>query len=191
MYELPKLNYSFSALEPNIDAATMEIHYTKHHQTYCNNFNAIMEKYPDLAVLSAEEIIKNINSLAVEESDRTKIKNQGGGYINHNFFWRVMDPANTRDESLVGELNTEFGSVEKFKELFTQSATTHFGSGWTWLVRDENNKLKIYSLPNQDSPLTLGHTPILTLDIWEHAYYLKYQNRRAEYIANWWNIVKI
>ena len=191
MYELPKLNYSFSALEPNIDAATMEIHYTKHHQTYCNNFNAIMEKYPDLAVLSAKEIVKNIDSLAIADDDKKKIKNHGGGYINHNFFWQIMDPANKRDEGLIGELNAEFGNVEKFKELFAQSAAAHFGSGWTWLVRDENNKLKIYSLPNQDSPLTLGHTPILTLDIWEHAYYLKYQNRRAEYIANWWNIIKI
>lgn len=191
MYELPKLNYSFTALEPNIDAATMEIHYSKHHQTYCNNFNALMKKYPDLAVLSAEEIIKNINSLAIEDDDKKKIKNQGGGYINHNLFWQIMDPSNIRDERLANEITAEFGSVEKFKELFTQSATMHFGSGWTWLVRDENNKLKIYSLPNQDSPLTLGHTPILTLDVWEHAYYLKYQNRRAEYITNWWNTVKM
>ena len=138
MYELPKLNYSFAALEPNIDAATMEIHYSKHHQTYCNNFNALMEKYPDLAVLSAEEIIKNINSLAIEDDDKKKIKNQGGGCVNHNLFWQIMDPSNVRDEKLVSEITAEFGSMEKFKELFTQSATTHFGSGWTWLVRDEN-----------------------------------------------------
>lgn len=191
MYELPKLNYSFDALEPNIDATTMEIHHDKHHQTYCNNFNAVMEKYPELAMESAEDIIKNLNSLNVAEEDKKKIKNQGGGYINHNLFWEIMDPTNVRDENLVSEITTEFGSVEKFKELFIQIATAHFASGWTWLVHDENNKLKIYSLPNQDSPLTQGHTPILTLDVWEHAYYLKYQNRRAEYITNWWKVIKL
>lgn len=191
MYELPKLNYTFDALEPNIDAATMEIHYSKHHQTYCNNFNAVMEKHPELSHQSAEEIIKNLNSLTLDEGDKKKIKNQGGGYINHNLFWKTMNPANTKDNDLINEITTEFGSVEKFKELFTEVATTHFASGWIWLVRDENNKLRIYSLPNQDSPLTLGHTPILTLDVWEHAYYLKYQNRRAEYIKNWWNTVKM
>jgi Fe-Mn family superoxide dismutase len=191
MYELPKLNYSFNALEPNIDATTMEIHYSKHHQTYCHNFNAIMEKYPELATQPAEEIIKNLSSLKVDVADKNKVKNQGGGYINHGLFWKIIDPANVRDENLASEVTAEFGSVEKFKELFTQTAVAHFASGWVWLVRDENNKLKVYSLPNQDSPLTLGHTPILTLDVWEHAYYLKYQNRRAEYITNWWNLIKI
>jgi len=191
MYELPKLDYTFDALEPNIDAQTMEIHHDKHHQTYCNNFNAVMEKYPELNTKPAEELIKNLNNLRVSEEDRKKIRNQGGGYINHNLFWEIMNPANTKDERLVEEISAEFGSVEKFKEIFTQSATGHFGSGWTWLVRDEENKLKIYSLPNQDSPLTLGHTPILTLDVWEHAYYLKYQNRRAEYITNWWNTIRM
>lgn len=191
MYELPKLNYSFDALEPNIDAKTMEVHHDKHHQTYCDNFNAVMEKYPDLNNRLAEELITDLNNLAVSEDDRKKIRNQGGGYINHNLFWKIMDPANTRDENLSHEIEIEFGSIEKFKEIFTQTAISHFGSGWVWLVHDENNKLKIYSLPNQDSPLTLGHTPILTLDVWEHAYYLKYQNRRAEYIANWWNTIKL
>lgn len=191
MYELPKLNYTFDALEPYIDAQTMEIHYGKHHQTYCNNFNAVIEKYPELAQRPAEEIIADLSGLTIDGTDRTKIRNQGGGYINHNLFWRTMDPANTRDEKLTNEITIEFGSVEKFKELFTQTAASHFGSGWIWLARDENKKLKVYSLPNQDSPLTLGHTPILTLDVWEHAYYLKYQNRRTDYISAWWNVVKI
>jgi Fe-Mn family superoxide dismutase len=191
MYELPKLNYTFDALEPYIDAQTMEIHHDKHHQTYCNNFNAVMEKYPELAHRPAEEIIADLNGLTIDGVDKIKIRNQGGGFINHNLFWHVMDPANTKNEKLVMEITAEFGSVEKFKELFTQAAAAHFGSGWTWLVWDENKKLKIYSLPNQDSPLTLGHAPILTLDVWEHAYYLKYQNRRADYINAWWNVVKI
>lgn len=191
MYELPKLNYAYSSLEPYIDAATMEIHHSKHHQTYCNNFNAVMEKYPELNSKPAKEIIKKLNTLLVSEEDRKKIRNHGGGYINHNLFWEIMDPTNTKNEELIAEITNQYGSLEKFKENFTQLATTHFGSGWAWLVRDENNKLSIYSLPNQDSPFTLGHTPILTLDLWEHAYYLKYQNRRVEYINAWWNIIKI
>lgn len=150
-----------------------------------------MEKYPELNSKPAKEIIKKLNTLLVSEEDRKKIRNHGGGYINHNLFWEIMDPTNTKNEELIAEITNQYGSLEKFKENFTQLATTHFGSGWAWLVRDENNKLSIYSLPNQDSPFTLGHTPILTLDLWEHAYYLKYQNRRVEYINAWWNIIKI
>ena len=191
MYELPKLNYSFGSLEPNIDAATMEIHYSKHHQTYCDNFNTVVAKYPELSNRSAEEIIADLNNLPVQEDDRKKIRNQGGGYINHNLFWQNINPNNTRDEELVAAINTEYGNVENLKTQFEQLANSHFGSGWVWLVYDEQQKLKMYTLPNQDSPLTLGHRPVLTLDLWEHAYYLKYQNRRAEYIKNWWNIVKI
>ena len=190
MYQLPPLPYSFSALEPQLDAATMEIHYGKHHQTYCDNFNKVMANYSDLSNQPAEEIIKNLNQLPVSEEDRKKIRNMGGGYLNHIFFWEIMNPAKAKDDELASEITKTFGSLEKFKELFTQTAVTHFGSGWTWLVRDETNQLKIYSLPNQDSPLTLGHTPLLTIDVWEHAYYLKYQNRRAEFVSAWWNVIK-
>jgi Fe-Mn family superoxide dismutase len=189
-FELPKLAYAYDALEPFIDAKTMEVHHGKHHQTYTDNFNAVIAKYPELADKSAEEILKNLNSLQVDEKDRTAIKNQGGGYLNHKIFWEIMSPQKEVDQSLKDEIERTFGSLEEFKKLFTEVATKQFGSGWAWLVRDENGSLKIYSLPNQDSPLTLGHTPIFCLDVWEHAYYLKYQNRRAEYIENWWNVLK-
>ena len=189
-FELPKLAYAYDALEPFIDAKTMEVHHGKHHQTYTDNFNAVIAKYPVLADKSAEEILKNLNSLQVDEKDRTAIKNQGGGYLNHKIFWEIMSPQKEVDQSLKDEIERTFGSLEEFKKLFTEVATKQFGSGWAWLVRDENGSLKIYSLPNQDSPLTLGHTPIFCLDVWKHAYYLKYQNRRAEYIVNWLNVLK-
>ena len=191
MYELPKLPYAFDALEPHLDAATMEIHYGKHHQAYCDNFNKVMANYPELAQKPAEEVLRDLNILSVTEEDRKKIRNHGGGFVNHNFFWQIIDPANQKNDALTTEITNTFGSVEKFKELFTATAVGHFGSGWAWLVRDESNSLKIYSLPNQDSPLTIGHTPLLTLDIWEHAYYLKYQNRRAEFVKAWWNVIKL
>lgn len=191
MFELPKLNYSYDALEPFIDAATMEVHHSKHHQTYLTNFNAVLEKYPAIQSLSGEEILKNLNTLDVSEDDRKKIKNHGGGFVNHSFFWDIMGPSKEINEKLVLDINSVFGSMEKFKADFTAAAIGQFGSGWAWLVYDENDKLKIYSLPNQDSPLTLGHTPVICLDVWEHAYYLKYQNRRADYVNNWWNVLKL
>ncbi|KKQ40179.1 MAG: Superoxide dismutase [Candidatus Magasanikbacteria bacterium GW2011_GWA2_37_8] len=191
MFELPKLNFAYDALEPYMDAATVEIHYAKHHQTYVNNLNAVIEKYPDLAGQSLEELLKNLNTLPVSEEDRKKIRNQGGGVLNHNFFWSLLGQTKQIDTALVAEIETNFETVEKFKELFTKTAVGHFGSGWVWLVRDENSKLQVYSLPNQDSPHTMGHTPLLTLDVWEHAYYLKYQNRRAEFVDNWWNILRV
>lgn len=191
MFTLPKLNYDYNALEPFIDAMTMEIHHSKHHQAYLTNFNAVLEKYPALQELSGEEILKNLNTLEVSEEDRKKIKNHGGGFVNHSFFWDIMGPSKEINEQLVADINTEFGSVEKFKADFTQSALGQFGSGWAWLVYDENDKLKLYSLPNQDSPLTIGHKPMICLDVWEHAYYLKYQNRRADYINGWWNVLKL
>lgn len=191
MFELPKLNYAFDALEPFIDTATMQIHYGKHHQAYCTNFNTVLAKYPDLESKTAEEILKELKSLAVTEEDRKKIQNMGGGYVNHSLFWQMLDPANQPDETLKSQIAETFGSIENFKEEFTKQATSHFASGWTWLVRDNDGKLLIYSLPNQDSPLTLGHTPILTIDLWEHAYYLKFQNRRPEYIENWWKTIKM
>ncbi|HAT03197.1 MAG TPA: superoxide dismutase [Candidatus Magasanikbacteria bacterium] len=190
-HELNKLLYSFDALEPYIDARTMEIHYTKHHQAYCDNFNKALENYPELQEKKAEDILRGLNSLPVSEADRVKIKNHGGGYVNHNIFWSIMDPKKETDYNLKMKITETFGSVEKFKEEFSNTAKMLFGSGWVWLVRDKNDKLEICALPNQDSPLTLGHEPILALDVWEHAYYLKYQNKRAEYIENWWNVVKI
>ena len=191
MFSLPKLNYPFAALEPHLDAATMEIHYTKHHQTYCDNFNKALEPYPELQNKPAEEILRELNDLAVKDADRVKIKNHGGGFVNHNIYWGVMGPKKEVDKKLTADIAAAFGSVDKFKEDFSNLAKTHFGSGWVWLVRDDAGALKIYTLPNQDSPYTLGHTPILCLDVWEHAYYLKYQNRRADFIAAWWNVVKI
>lgn len=190
-HELPKLPYEYNALEPYIDTETMKIHHGKHHQAYIDKLNAVLEKYPALADKKLEELIKAWSSLEMEEGDRTALKNNGGGHWNHSFFWTVMDPQKQVDEALFEEVKKTFGSVEEFKKVFNESAKTHFASGWTWLVRDENNLLKVYSLPNQDSPLTLGHMPVFVLDLWEHAYYLKYQNRRAEYIENWWNVLKL
>lgn len=190
-FELYKLPYSFDALEPHIDAKTMEVHYTKHHQTYLNNFQAVVDKYPELINMTAEEILTNLEHLKVDDADWTKLKNMGGGYVNHNLYWQTMGPTKEINKNLVEKITTEFGSMEKFKEQFNSLATTLFGSGWVWLVEEPNGKLNIYQLPMQDSPLTLGHKPILGLDVWEHAYYLKYQNRRPEYIEAWWKVVKI
>lgn len=191
MFQLPKLNYDYDALEPYVDAKTMEIHYSKHHQTYIDNLNNVLTKYPTLQGMSGEEIVKNLNTIEVSEEDRKKIRNHGGGFINHSLFWEMMAPKKAVDEKLLGDIKTTFGSVDEFKKLFTTAATAQFGSGWAWLVTDENNKLKVYSTANQDSPLTLGHTPLIALDVWEHAYYLKYQNRRGDYIENWWNVLKL
>jgi Fe-Mn family superoxide dismutase len=177
-YTLPPLPYGYNALEPYIDAKTMEIHYTKHHQAYVDKLNAGLEKYPALFERTPEDLITNLNALDVDDATRTAIKNHGGGVVNHNFFWRVMDPKNKPDEKLIADVNSAFGSVDEFKKKFTDAALGRFGSGWAWLVRDANGKLDVYSTANQDSPLSQGHTPIITLDVWEHAYYLKYQNRR-------------
>ncbi len=190
-HELPKLLYSYDALEPYIDTGTMKIHHSKHHQAYVDKLNVVLEKYPDLADKNLEELLRNLPSLAMEEADKTALKNNGGGHFNHSLFWQVMAPQKEVDESLIEELKSSFNSFEEFKKVFSDAAVKQFGSGWAWLVKDEAGKLKVYSLPNQDSPLTLGHTPIFCLDVWEHAYYLKYQNRRAEYIENWWNILKL
>lgn len=190
-FELPKLPYSYDALEPNIDAKTMEIHHTKHHQAYIDKLNAAVEKYPDLAVMPVEDLLKNLASLNVEEADRTAIRNHGGGHANHSMFWQWLDPANSKDEKLAADIAAAFGSVEEFKKQFSDAASKVFGSGWAWLVRDETGKLMVYGLPNQDSPLLKGHTPLLGLDVWEHAYYLKYQNKRPDYIAAFWNVCKL
>ena len=189
--ELPKLNYGYDALEPYIDAKTMEIHYTKHHQTYVDKLNAALEKYPELQEMPVEDLLKNLETLKVEDADRTAIRNHGGGHVNHSLFWKLMDPANQKDETLTVDIIATFGSVDDFKKQFTDIAIKQFGSGWAWLARDEQGKLHMHGLPNQDSPYLHGHTPVIGLDVWEHAYYLKYQNRRPEYIENWWKVLKL
>jgi Fe-Mn family superoxide dismutase len=188
-YELPKLPYAYDALEPWIDAKTMEIHYTKHHQAYTNNLNAALEKHPEIADLPLEKILADLT--LVPEDIRTAVRNHGGGYWNHDFFWKVMGAeAGGEPSGKVGAaIETAFGNFAKFKEEFTKAAGGVFGSGWAWLVVDGDGKLVIASTPNQDSPLAKQQKPILALDVWEHAYYLKYQNKRPDYIEAWWNVV--
>ncbi len=190
-YTLPELGYGYDALEPYIDEQTMIIHHTKHHQGYVDKLNKVLEKYPDLQNMDLEDILRNLESLNIEDKDKVQIRNNGGGHINHTLFWDIMNPNTQADESLKSEIEQKFDSVDNFKKEFSTVALSHFGSGWAYLARDEKGDLQVYSLPNQDSPYLLGHTPVIGLDVWEHAYYLKYQNRRAEYIENWWNVVKI
>ena len=190
-YELPKLPYSYDALEPYVDAKTMEIHHGKHHQFYIDKLNASLEKYPDLADKKLEELIKDLPNSNIDEADKKAIHNNGGGHLNHSFFWAIMGPKKEVNEALTEEIKSTFGSQEEFKKIFSNTAATHFGSGWAWLVYDEQSKLQIYSLPNHEFPYLKGHQPLIVLDLWEHAYYLKYQNRRAEYIENWWNVLKL
>lgn len=189
MFQLPKLSYEFNALEPNIDAKTMEIHYTKHHQGYTDKLNAALEGQDDLLSMTIEEILSDTNK--IPGSIRQAVINNGGGYYNHTLFWANISP-NGGDEptgALKEAMDSKFESYDAFKELFATAAGTRFGSGWAWLVVDENGELAITSTANQDSPLSVGQTPILGLDVWEHAYYLKYQNRRPDYISAFWNIV--
>lgn len=190
IYKPFKLPYSFDALEPWIDAQTMEIHYTKHYQAYLNNLNSVIEKYPALQKDKLDTLLGNLGKLSLEDKDRIFFKNNAGGYLNHNLYWQIMDPKKETDEDLRNEIIKEFGSTVEFKKQLTQLGISHFGSGWAHLVK-KDGRLKIYSLPNQDSPILIGDEPIIALDVWEHAYYLKYQNRRTEYIENWWKIVKI
>jgi Fe-Mn family superoxide dismutase len=191
-YTLPQLPYGYNALEPYIDQETMEIHYTKHHQAYVDKLNAALEKYPELQGRPVEELLMDLSNLKVEEADRIAIRNHGGGHYNHSLFWKYLDPNNQKDELLVKEINSTFGSVDDFKKQFAESAAKVFGSGWTWLARDnKNSKLVIQNILNQDSPLIMGLQPIFCLDVWEHAYYLKYQNKRPDYITAWWNVLKL
>lgn len=187
-FSLPALPYDFGALEPHIDARTMEIHHGKHHQTYVNNLNAAIEKAPELAGKSLDDLIQGINT--VSESVRTAVRNNGGGHWNHSMFWEVMGPkAGGAPTGALGDaINSAFGGFDKFKEQWAAAGTGRFGSGWVWLVND-GGKLSITSTPNQDNPLMEGKTAILGLDVWEHAYYLNYQNRRPDYITAWWNVV--
>ncbi len=188
MHVLPKLNYDYAALEPYIDAKTMEIHYTKHHQAYLDKFNAALENYPDLAAKSAEELLSDLNALPAEI--KTAVQNNGGGYVNHSLFWSIMAPGGGEmSEQLKTAVEESFGSLDKFKEEFAAAAVSRFGSGWAWLIVNPQGKLEITSTANQDTPLSAGQKPILCLDVWEHAYYLNYQNRRADYISAWWNVV--
>jgi len=186
-YTLPPLPYAYDALEPHIDARTMEIHHTKHHQTYINNVNAALEGSP-LASKTVEALIADLN--AVPENIRTAVRNNGGGHANHSLFWTIMKPGGGGEPSgdLAAAIRSAFGGFDQFREQFTKAALGRFGSGWAWLSVD-HGKLIIESTPNQDSPLMEGRIPILGLDVWEHAYYLKYQNRRNEYVAAWWNVV--
>lgn len=190
-YQLPRLPYDYDALEPFIDARTMEIHHTKHHQAYIDKLNAVLDKHPDLAAEPLEHLLANLDTLPIPDADKTMIRNHGGGHANHSLFWQIMGQHKSIDKELVAGIEKEWKSVEAFKETFTDMATKLFGSGWIWLAKDEHDKLHLHAMPNQDSPMLHGHTPIIGLDVWEHAYYLKYQNRRAEYIENWWNILKL
>ncbi|HEX2693702.1 MAG TPA: superoxide dismutase [Gemmatimonadaceae bacterium] len=187
-FTLPPLPYDFSALEPHIDAKTMEIHHDKHHQAYVNNLNAAIEKAPELASKSLDDLMKSVNTLP--EAVRTAIRNNGGGHWNHSMFWQIMAPkAGGEPGGKVGDaIRKSFGDFAKFREQFAAAAAGRFGSGWAWLV-NSGGKLSITSTPNQDNPLMDGQRAILGVDVWEHAYYLKYQNRRPDYVNAWWNVV--
>ncbi|OIK12229.1 superoxide dismutase [Bacillus sp. MUM 13] len=187
-FELPQLPYAYDALEPHIDKETMNIHHTKHHNTYVTNLNAALEGNEELSGKSVEEVIANLD--AVPESARTAVRNNGGGHANHSFFWQILSPNGGGQPTgeLADAITSKFGSFDSFKEEFAKAATTRFGSGWAWLAVN-NGSLEITSTPNQDSPIMEGKTPILGLDVWEHAYYLNYQNRRPEYINSFWNVV--
>ncbi len=188
-YKLPELPYAYDALEPHIDKETMNIHHTKHHNTYVTNLNAAVEGKADLESKSIEELISNLD--AVPEDIRTAVRNNGGGHANHSLFWTILCPngGGAPTGELADAIASKFGSFDQFKEEFANAAKTRFGSGWAWLVVN-NGKLEVTSTPNQDSPLMEGKTPILGLDVWEHAYYLNYQNRRPDYISAFFNVVK-
>jgi len=188
-HKLPDLPYDYNALEPHLDAKTMSIHYGKHHQGYVNNLNAALEKYPDLQNKALVELLADLD--AIPADIRTAVRNNGGGHANHSLFWPCMSPQGGGEPTgkLAEAINKSFGSFDNFKEQFTKAAATRFGSGWAWLCVDGSDKLVITSTPNQDSPISEGLAPILGLDVWEHAYYLHYQNRRPDYISAWWNVV--
>ncbi len=188
-FPLPPLPYDYDALEPFIDTQTMQIHHDKHHATYVANLNGAIEKHPELADWSLEALLSNLN--AVPEDIRTVVRNHGGGTWNHNLFWEIMAPHAGGEPKgpLSQAIEAAFGDFARFKAEFEKAANGRFGSGWAWLVVQKDNGLAIVSTPNQDNPLSDGMIPILGLDVWEHAYYLKYQNRRAEYVSNWWNVV--
>jgi superoxide dismutase, Fe-Mn family len=187
-HTLPALPYSNNALEPHIDAQTMQIHHGKHHQTYVTNLNAALDKHPELHKKSLDDLLRDLNS--VPEDIRTAVRNNGGGHWNHSMFWTLMGPNNGGAPSgaVADAINSSFGSFDKFKEQLQAAGLGRFGSGWAWLI-DNRGKLEITSTPNQDNPLMEGKKAVLGVDVWEHAYYLKYQNRRADYLTAWWNVV--
>lgn len=186
---LPDLPYSYDALEPNIDAKTMEIHHGKHHQGYVNNLNAALENHPELQDKSVEDLISDLNS--IPEDIRNAVRNNGGGHANHSLFWPCMGPngGGSPEGELADAINSAFGSFDNFKDQFSKAAATRFGSGWAWLCVDGSGNLVVTSTPNQDNPISDGLKPVLGLDVWEHAYYLNYQNRRPDYVSSWWNVV--
>ncbi len=188
-FELPELPYAYDALEPHIDARTMEIHHSKHHAGYTNNLNGALESAPDLEGKSIVDILSDLN--AVPEAVRTAVRNNGGGYANHKLFWKIMSPDGGGEPGgdLMAAINSAFGDFASFKDQFSKTAVGQFGSGWGWLAADSGGALKVLSTPNQDSTYSQGMTPLLGVDVWEHAYYLNYQNRRADYVAAWWNVV--
>lgn len=188
-FDTPALPYAYNALEPYIDEETMKIHHDKHHVAYTTNFNKALENYPEIAQQSAEKILKNLDSLP--EEIKLAVKNHGGGHVHHSFFWEIMAPAKENNQptgDLLEAITKTFGSLEKFKEEFTAAAMTVFGSGWAWLSVVDG-KLIIEKTSNQDSPYSLGHEPILGIDVWEHSYYLKYQNRRVEFVESFFNVI--
>ena len=188
-YELPPLPYPTNALEPHIDAKTMEIHHDKHHQAYITNANNALKDHPDLAAKPVDELIANLSQ--VPESIRTAVRNNAGGHSNHSFFWKIMAPnaGGTPKGKLADAITATFGSVDAFKEKFQAAGGGRFGSGWAWLVVNKEGKLEVTSTPNQDSPIMEGLKPVIGVDVWEHSYYLLYQNRRPDYLKAWWNVV--
>jgi Fe-Mn family superoxide dismutase len=188
-FTLPPLPYDYKALEPHIDEQTMRLHHDKHHATYVNNLNAALEAHPDLQNKSIEELLANVDKLP--EAIRTPVRNNGGGHANHTMFWEMMAPGGAKEPGgeLAAAIRSSFGDFAAFREQFTKACIGRFGSGWGWLTADRSGKLAIESTPNQDTPLMSGKIPVLGCDVWEHAYYLKYQNRRPDYLAAWWNVV--
>jgi Fe-Mn family superoxide dismutase len=188
-HEVPALPYDYSALEPYIDTQTMHLHHDKHHVAYVTNLNAVLEKAPELQKLSVEELVKGLEN--VPEAIRNAVRNNAGGHVNHTMFWTIMGPNAGGEPSgaIANAIKETFGDFNSFKEKFNDAGVKQFGSGWTWLVRDRGGKLHVMATPNQDSPLSQDFSPIMGNDVWEHAYYLKYQNRRADYLKEWWNVV--
>jgi Fe-Mn family superoxide dismutase len=189
MHTLPPLPYEYNALEPFIDAETMKIHHDKHHQAYVDKLNTALKTHPELLEKDLQELLKNLES--IPEDIRTAVRNHGGGHFNHSFFWKILKINNgaTPEGDLAQAIEQNFGDFESFKKLFTEMVSTQFGSGWTWLVQNSAGMLAVRSTPLQDNPIMSGDTPLLGLDVWEHAYYLKYQNKRADYVAAFWNII--
>jgi Fe-Mn family superoxide dismutase len=187
-YELPPLPYDYAALEPYIDEATMKLHHDKHHQGYVTNLNGAVEKHPELGKKTPEELLKDLSG--VPEDVRTAVRNNGGGHVNHTMFWQIMKPKGGGEPSgaIAAQIKADFGSFDDFKKKFNEATAKQFGSGWGWVIF-EGGKLKVVTSANQDNPISQGHYPILGNDVWEHAYYLKYQNKRADYLAAWWSLV--